>query len=158
MKSLLTNSVIILLVRVFLGGLFIVASLDKIANPDTFAASILNYKIVGSSFALIIATILPSLELLCGLNLILGIYPRTSALLITLMLFSFTLLVLSALFRGLDISCGCFTQDPTASKIGYYKILENMGFMLLGVYLLFVRNYGITILQFFPQQSTSPDK
>jgi uncharacterized membrane protein YphA (DoxX/SURF4 family) len=158
MKSLLTNSVIILLVRVFLGGLFIVASLDKIANPDTFAASILNYKIVGSSFALIIATILPSLELLCGLNLILGIYPRTSALLITLMLFSFTLLVLSALFRGLDISCGCFTQDPTASKIGYHKILENMGFMLLGVYLLFVRNYGITILQFFPQQSTSPDK
>jgi uncharacterized membrane protein YphA (DoxX/SURF4 family) len=158
MKSILANSVIIFFVRVFLGGIFIVASLDKIANPDAFAASILNYKIVGSTLAIIIATVLPSLELLCGLSLILGIYPHTSALLITLMLFSFTLLVLSALFRGLDISCGCFTQDPTASKIGYYKIIENVGFILLGVYLLFVQNYGITIIQFFPQRSKTSDK
>jgi uncharacterized membrane protein YphA (DoxX/SURF4 family) len=158
MKSIFANSVIILLARVFLGGLFIVASLDKIANPDTFAASIINYKIVGSVLAMIIATILPSLELLCGLCLILGIYPRASAILITLMLFSFTLLVLSALLRGLDISCGCFTQDPGASKIGYYKILENAGLMLLGLYLVFVRNYGIAISQFFSQQSDTPNQ
>jgi uncharacterized membrane protein YphA (DoxX/SURF4 family) len=158
MKSILSNTVIILLVRIFLGGLFIVASLDKIVNPDIFAASILNYKIVESTLAVIIATILPSLELLCGLSLLLGIYPRASAILITLMLFSFTLLVLSALFRGLDISCGCFTQDPNASKIGYYKILENIGFMLLGLYLVFVQNYGITISRFFSQQSDTPNK
>jgi uncharacterized membrane protein YphA (DoxX/SURF4 family) len=156
MKSILTNTILILLVRVFLGGLFIVASLDKIVDPAAFAASILNYKIVGPTLAMVIATILPSLELLCGLSLILGLYPRTSALFITFMLVGFTILITSALLRGLDISCGCFTQDPNVSKIGYIKILENVGMIMLGVLLLFVQNYGITLTQFFPQQKNAP--
>ena len=156
MKSILTNTILILLVRIFLGGLFIVASLDKIADPAAFAASILNYKIVGPTLAMVIATILPSLELLCGLSLILGLYPRTSALFITFMLVGFTILIISALFRGLDISCGCFTQDPNVGKIGYIKILENVGMIILGMLLLFVQNYGITLTQFFPQQKNAP--
>jgi uncharacterized membrane protein YphA (DoxX/SURF4 family) len=159
MKSILTNTILILLVRIFLGGLFIVASLDKIADPAAFATSILNYKIVEPTLAMVIATILPSLELLCGLSLLLGLYPRTSALLITFMLIGFTILIISALLRGLDISCGCFTQDPNVSKIGYIKILENVGMIILGVLLLFVQNYGITLTQFFPQQKNeSSDK
>jgi uncharacterized membrane protein YphA (DoxX/SURF4 family) len=157
MKSILTNTILILLVRIFLGGLFIVASLDKLADPAAFAASILNYKIVGPTLAMLIATILPSLELLCGLSLILGLYSRTSALLITFMLIGFTILIISALLRGLDISCGCFIQDPNVSKIGYSKILENVGMIMLGGLLLFVQNYGITITQFFPQQKNTPN-
>jgi uncharacterized membrane protein YphA (DoxX/SURF4 family) len=156
MKSILTNTILILLVRVFLGGLFIVASLDKIADPDTFATSILNYKIVGPTLAVVIATTLPSLELLCGLSLVLGLYPRASTVLITLMLVGFTILIISALLRGLDISCGCFTQNPTASKIGYIKIFENVGMIMLGVWLLFVENYGITLTQLLPRQNHTP--
>jgi uncharacterized membrane protein YphA (DoxX/SURF4 family) len=157
MKSILTNTILILFVRVFLGGLFIVASLDKIVDPAAFATSILNYKIVGPTLAMVIATILPSLELLCGLSLVLGLYPRTSAILITLMLVGFTILIISALLRGLDISCGCFTQDPNVSKIGYIKILENVGMIMLGVLLLFVQNYGMTLTQFLPQQKNAPN-
>ncbi|MGD0591312.1 MAG: MauE/DoxX family redox-associated membrane protein [Bacteroidota bacterium] len=156
MKSILTNTILILLIRVFLGGLFIVASLDKIADPAAFASSILNYKIIGPTLSMLIATILPSLELLCGLGLILGLYPRASALLITCMLAGFTILIISALLRGLDISCGCFTQDPNLNKIGYVKILENVGMIMLGMWLLFVQNYNITLTQFFPQQKNAP--
>jgi len=105
---------------------------------------------------MLIATILPSLELLCGLGLILGLYPRASALLITCMLAGFTILIISALLRGLDISCGCFTQDPNLNKIGYVKILENVGMIMLGMWLLFVQNYNITLTQFFPQQKNAP--
>jgi uncharacterized membrane protein YphA (DoxX/SURF4 family) len=157
MKALFSSTILILLVRVFLGGLFIIASLDKIADPATFATSILNYKIVGSTLAMAVATVLPPLELLCGLGLILGLYPRTSAFLITLMLIVFTILIISALLRGLDISCGCFTQDPNASKIGYIKILENIGMIILGVLLLFVQNFSITITQYLPQQKNAPN-
>jgi uncharacterized membrane protein YphA (DoxX/SURF4 family) len=152
MKSILTNTILILLVRVFLGGLFIVASLDKIADPAAFSASILNYKIVGQTLATVIATILPSLELLCGLSLILGLYTRMSAFLITCMLVGFTIIIISALLRGLDISCGCFTQNPNVSKIGYIKILENVGMIMLGILLLSVENYGFALTQFFLQQ------
>jgi len=156
MKSILTNTILILLVRVFLGGLFIAASLDKIADPAAFASSILNYKIIGPTLSMFIATILPPLELLCGLGLILGLYPRASALLITCMLAGFTILIISALLRGLDISCGFFTQDPNLNKIGYVKILENVGMIMLGMWLLFVENYGITLARFFPQQKNAP--
>lgn len=156
MKSLFSNAIIILLVRLFLGGLFVVASLDKITDPQAFANSILQYKVVGSSLAMVAATFIPSLELLCGLSLIIGLYPRGCELLITLMLVGFTILIASALMRGLDISCGCFTQDPAASKIGYSKILENCGLIVLSVWLLFVRDQGITLLQFFSTQSDKP--
>jgi uncharacterized membrane protein YphA (DoxX/SURF4 family) len=138
MKSLLSNTILILLVRIFLGGLFVVAGLDKITDSQAFVNSVLQYKIVGPTLATWTATILPSLELLCGLSLIIGLYPRGCTLLITIMLVGFTILVTSALIRGLDISCGCFTQDPNVSKIGYQKILENCGLIVLSVWLLFV--------------------
>jgi putative oxidoreductase len=156
MKSILTNPILILLIRVSLGGIFVISSLDKITDPGAFTVSILNYKIVGYTLAAITATILPSLELLCGLSLILGLYPRSSALLITSMLIVFTILVISALMRGLDISCGCFSQDPGVSKIGYGKILENIGMIIMGVWLSCVHNYGITLAQFLPQKKNAP--
>jgi uncharacterized membrane protein YphA (DoxX/SURF4 family) len=156
MKSLLSNKIIILLIRIFLGGLFVVASLGKITDLQAFANSILQYKIIGPTFALYTATILPPLELLCGLSLIIGLYPRGCELLITIMLVGFTILVISALLRGLDISCGCFTQDPNTSRIGYQKILENCGLIVLSMWLLFVRNQDITLFQFFKKQPDKP--
>ena len=156
MKSPISNTIVILLVRIFLGGLFVAASLDKITDPQAFANSILQYKVVGPTLAMCTATILPSLELLCGLSLIIGLYPRGCALLITIMLVGFTILVASALLRGLDISCGCFTQDPNVSKIGYQKILENCGLIILSTWLLFTRNQGINLLQFFEKRSDKP--
>jgi uncharacterized membrane protein YphA (DoxX/SURF4 family) len=156
MKSLLSNTILILLARIFLGGLFVVAGLDKITDSQAFANSVLQYKVVGPTLAMWTATILPSLELLCGLSLIIGLYPRGCTLLITIMLVGFTILVASALMRGLDISCGCFTQDPNASKIGYQKILENCGLIVLSVCLLFVRDQGINIYQFFKKQPDKP--
>ncbi len=157
MKSLLSNKILILLVRIFLGGLFVVAGLDKITDSQAFANSVLQYRVIGPTLAMCIATILPSLELLCGMSLIIGIYPRGSTLLITIMLVGFTILVASALMRGLDISCGCFTQDPNASRIGYQKILENCGLIVLSVWLLFVRDQGINIYQFFKKQPDKPN-
>jgi hypothetical protein len=68
----------------------------------------------------------------------------------------FTILIVSALIRGLDISCGCFTQDPNAEKIGYRKILENVGFILMGVYLVFAKVEGITLLQVLRKKSDFP--
>jgi uncharacterized membrane protein YphA (DoxX/SURF4 family) len=153
MKLLLSNKILILLVRIFLGGIFVIASLNKITDPQAFANSILQYKVVGPTLAMYAATILPSLELLCGLCLIIGLYPRGSELLITVMLIGFTILVVSALSRGLDISCGCFSQDPNVNKIGYQKILENCGLIILSMWLLFVENQDINLLQFIRKQS-----
>jgi hypothetical protein len=75
------------------------------------------------------------------------------------MLFVFTILIIVAMLRGLDISCGCFTQDPSADKIGYKKILENIGMILLGIYLIFVPKYGFSFFDLISKISgTSENK
>jgi uncharacterized membrane protein YphA (DoxX/SURF4 family) len=155
MKSSLSHNILILIIRVFLGSLFVVAGLDKMTDPQVFANTILQYKVIGPTLAMWTATVLPSLEILCGLSLLVGLYRRGSELLMTLLLVSFTVLVSSALMRGLDISCGCFSQDPDVSKIGYRKILENCGLIFLCVWLMIAKNQDIDLKQFFRRQSNT---
>lgn len=126
MKRLLSNDYVLLGVRLVLGAVFLVACYDKILDPAGFTRSILNYRIVEPQTAMLVATVLPWMEFLAGLGLILGVYYRGSSLLIAAMMGLFTLVVLSAVLRGLDITCGCFTQDPNASKVGWMKVGENI--------------------------------
>ena len=46
MKVLFSSTPVILLARIFLGGVFIAAGLDKITDVQAFANSILHYKVV----------------------------------------------------------------------------------------------------------------
>jgi uncharacterized membrane protein YphA (DoxX/SURF4 family) len=137
MKRFLSNDIVVLLARLVLGFTFLVASVDKLAEPNIFATSIMNYKLVSLTTALVLATVLPWVELLCALALLFGISVRGSSLLVGVMLLVFTAAVSSALVRGLDISCGCFTQDPTVGKVAWAKVGENVLLLLLSVFLYF---------------------
>lgn len=128
---------VVLAARLILGFVFVVASIDKASDPNAFAVSIGNYKLVGPTVSMAIATILPWIELLCGLFLIFGMMIRGSSLLILLMLVVFTASILSGIFRGLDISCGCFSRDPSVGKIGWMKVFENAGLVLLSLLVFF---------------------
>jgi uncharacterized membrane protein YphA (DoxX/SURF4 family) len=134
MGQILQNRYIVLLARVVLGVLFIIASFDKVSNPVAFAVSVDSYKLLPHNAALVVATVLPWTELISGMLLVLGVWHRGAGLLLFGMLVVFTVAVGSALVRDLDISCGCFTHDPNAAKIGWQKILENLG--LIGLSLL----------------------
>lgn len=144
MKNFLSNDFIILIIRVGLGILFIMISIEKIAEPAAFAKSIDNYRLIPVSITPALATVFPWLELLCGMALLFGVLMRGSSLLLAGMLAVFTIALLSALIRGLDISCGCFTQDPTAGKIGWMKVLENAGLLALSVILLVSKSKRFT--------------
>jgi len=148
MKPLLSNDYLVLLTRAFLGLLFIVVSLEKIVEPAAFAQSIANYKIVGPPLTVVLATVLPWLELLCGFALLFGIFLRGSSLLLSGMLVVFTAGVISALLRGLDIACGCFTQDPSVGKIGWMKVLQNGTLLVLSVFLYFSSSVRFSISQY----------
>lgn len=137
MKSLLANDYLVLAARIFVGLLFVLVSIDKIANPDAFAVSVTNYKIVSPFFASLFATILPWAELLCGLAVLFGILQKGGSFLLTSLLVVFTAAVASALVRGLDISCGCYTQDPQAGTIGWTKLVENVGLFILTSFLFY---------------------
>ena len=147
MKNLVENPHLVLVVRIFIGLLFIVSSIEKIANPDAFAQSIASYKMLPVWLPLFIATILPWLELLCGFAILFGALTQGASLLLTAMLIIFTIAVMVALVRGLDISCGCFTQDPAAGKIGWMKILQNSTLIVLTIFLYYSRSESHSLLQ-----------
>jgi uncharacterized membrane protein YphA (DoxX/SURF4 family) len=132
-KHLLNNSYIVLPARLVLGFVFVVASIDKIADPNAFAVSIGSYKLVGQSVAMMVATVLPWIELICGLFLMFGIMLRGSSALVLIMLAVFVAGIISGIARGLDISCGCFSRDPNVGRIGWLRVLEDVGLMVLSI-------------------------
>jgi uncharacterized membrane protein YphA (DoxX/SURF4 family) len=127
----------VLACRLVVGVLFLVAGLEKIAHIDTFAASIQNYRLTSPQIAVILATVLPWAELFSGLGVLMGIWTRGSALLTSVFLAVFTLAVISAIARHMDISCGCFTQDPQAQHVGWRKVMENTALLCASLVALF---------------------
>lgn len=157
MKSLLTNPHLVLIVRVFIGLLFIISSLEKIVDPAAFSQSIANYKLLPPWFPDVVATVMPWLELLGGFAVLFGVFTRGSSFLLSTMLIVFTLAVISAILRGFDISCGCFTQDPAAGKIGWMKVVQNSSLIALTLYLYFSDSNSYT-LQRYLQKPVHPDE
>jgi len=117
-------------IQIGLGLLFIYASLDKIWNPGLFAKSISNYRILSLPLLHISAIILPWLELICGIALIINRYQRAANIIIGSLLMIFILATVSAMARGLDFNCGCFSVDSKESNVGLLKILQNTGLFL----------------------------
>jgi uncharacterized membrane protein YphA (DoxX/SURF4 family) len=134
-KSIPSNEYVLLAFRLLLGLTFVFASIDKIADPSSFANAIANYRLVSGSALLIVATVLPWVELLCGFAVLTGLYYRGGTFVLLILLTAFTLAVITGLIRGLDISCGCFTLDPHVSRIGWNKVLENIGMILASLVL-----------------------
>lgn len=122
-----------LCIRLGLGVLFVAASADKLLHPGDFVQVILNYHLAGPALAVWTAALLPWLELLCGLALILNRAASGAALLVTLMLAVFLAAEGSALARGLDISCGCFHSDPTATGGLAWSMARDAGLFVLAL-------------------------
>ena len=99
---------LIWLLALVVGATFVVASLDKIANPVDFAQSTYRYRILPAGLLHPFALFMPWLELTGGLALLLPALRRGGALLVGGMNLMFVIALSAALFRGLDISCGCF--------------------------------------------------
>ena len=107
----MSNKYFVLAIRLVLGVVFIYAAVDKIAEPGKFAQNIYNYRMLPDAFINFMALTMPWLEIICGGLIIAGVFVRGSAFLIAFMLLIFIIAISFALVRGLDISCGCFSQE-----------------------------------------------
>lgn len=122
---LLENKWIIIVIRLILGGIFIYASYDKILNPEYFARIIRNYHILPVFLVNLFAIILPWIELFSGFLLIIGIFTRGAALVISFLLFIFIIVLIVNVIRGLDVECGCFSTQR-GSIVGIELILRDI--------------------------------
>ncbi len=122
---------ITLLARLLIGSLFVYASIYKIFDPSSFAASIRNYGLIPPIYSNLIALTLPWLELGSGVFLILGIQTRAASLLTSSMMLIFLGAIIYAYALGLDIDCGCFSSSAESSgRIAPFHIFRD-GFLAL---------------------------
>ncbi len=129
------NRLFLLLLRLVVGGVFIWAAITKIADPLSFAQDVRNYRLVGLSLSFVTAIILPWVELIAGIFLIIGIFPRSGALLISGLLVFFIILVAVTMLRGIDVECGCFGTFSRKADLGL--ILEDLLWLVMSLALLF---------------------
>ena len=122
----------ILVVRLGLGCLFLWSSLPKIRQPYDFLSSVYNYELVGPKLGVLVAMTLPWAELLAGICLIGGIFVSGALLASIGMAAMFTFVIASALYRGLDISCGCFSASG-AGVIGYSTLIRACAILLASI-------------------------
>ncbi|RKY52853.1 MAG: DoxX family protein [Candidatus Neomarinimicrobiota bacterium] len=123
-------------VRFILGFLFLYASIDNMINPAKFAGIIYHYRVLPIELLNIVAILIPWVEAVLGVTLLLGIWIETSTLILSFVTLFFIVLMISAIVRGLNIECGCFSFDPEGSLISWKRVIEDV-FMLIGSMFLF---------------------
>ena len=121
MTKILENSWIELAARWIIGLTFIYASYHKIFAPADFAKVVYGYDLFPHDAINLIAIILPFIELIAGLALILGIYPRSAVAVINGMLAAFIIVLSINLIRGHEFNCGCFSTK----EAGYFSSTES---------------------------------
>lgn len=121
MKNILQNSWIELAARWIIGLTFIYASFHKILAPADFAKIVYGYDLFPNEAINVIAIVIPFVELIAGLALILGLYPRAAALIINGMLVAYTIVLSINLIRGHEFDCGCFS----AKEAGIFSSAES---------------------------------
>lgn len=117
------------------GVMFLVASFHKVRDPLAFAENIYHYQVLPDSLVNLVAIFLPWLEIVAGIALL--AIPRlrlSSAWLLLGLLIFFTGLVGVTLARGIDVACGCFSSSPDADRIGWTKLAENAGWILVAAF------------------------
>ena len=111
--------------RLLLGAIFIYASIHKIGEPYEFARIVHNYRILPPELVNIVAITLPWIEIVTGLLLVLGLFTRENALIVFGMLCVFIFGMAAALWRGLEIDCGCFRPGADSTNL-WARILEDL--------------------------------
>jgi len=122
--------------RLILGGIFIYASIDKIAHPDQFAEIIYNYKLMPGMAVNIMAIVLPWLEMVAGLFLVLGIWVKDSASILGALLLVFMGAISINLSRGLDFDCGCFSTAGGHKSSAILLLLRDLVLLIPVLHLI----------------------
>jgi uncharacterized membrane protein YphA (DoxX/SURF4 family) len=123
--------------RVILGGLFVFAGVMKLLKPMDFAQAIEAFKLMPekAEHLTVLATfVMPWLEIITGGFLVIGLWARSAALVISALLVVFIGMIASVLVRGLDVNCGCFGkfEYPCTGPMGWCQIIRDLVMLGMG--------------------------
>ena len=133
-----SKSLLYILLRFFLGAVFIGSSWNKLIDPGGFSLVVENHQILPSFLVNLTAIILPWLELVCGVLLITGFKVMGSAFIIDMMLMVFIVMIVFNIFRGLDVSCGCFSNELVMTGNKWVSLARDLGLLAIGLWIFFL--------------------
>ena len=126
----------IFLARLLVGGVLLLAGLAKLKSPASqFLKAILGYDMLPQWSAMVVARVLPWLEVVTGGLLVIGLWSRVAATFGAGLLLVFSSAIVISLLRGKDQDCGCFRSVTPVQWWLIYRNLTLMG-ALLPVYAL----------------------
>jgi putative oxidoreductase len=118
------------LLRILLAALFVLAGGLKILDPAAFAVEINRYQLIPWWGSAILALFLPWLEICVGIGLLTPWFSRGALVWVGALLIVFSVALLSAMLRGLNIDCGCFGRVWQSTGT-FWPLVRN--FVLLGI-------------------------
>lgn len=121
-----------LIARLVFGGLYTYAGAIKTIDPQGFAQSVANYRILPEVLVNPVALWLPMVEVAAGLCLILGPLALGAAALLNGLMIVFMAALGYNWHRGLDVACGCFSTAAEKSDPAML-MLRDTGILLLGL-------------------------
>lgn len=140
--------------RLYVGFIFVTASWHKLIEPGAFAIDIATYQILPLSLVNSMAIVLPWVEIVTGIMLIVGFRTRAAALLIAGMMVVFTVAIIIALGKGLDMSCGCFaSQGANEDPISWHTIVRDLGWLGLALYVLILDRRPLGVDRWWPREA-----
>ncbi len=122
--------------RVLISAVLIYAAISKIFHPFYFSLQIEAYQIIGPPLSIWCSIMLPWIELVAGISILVGFWVRPSSLIATGLFLLFTVAILSALVRGLDIECGCFGSS-FREKVSWGLLVRDALFVALSLFIFF---------------------
>jgi uncharacterized membrane protein YphA (DoxX/SURF4 family) len=124
--------------RLFVAGVFVYASYDKIWEPANFAKSVATYDMLPLWAVNSVSVVLAWLEMAVGVMLTLGLRTRAAAVWASGLLVFFTGLMLYAGITGAGFDCGCFPGggEAAAHQAGYDGALRDALFLLPALWLV----------------------
>jgi len=148
MINILKNKWILLAFRVILGGIFLAASISKILDMNGFVDTVVGYDLIPRTLSEIYGWIVPWVELFLGWALILGVFPRISAVVSILLVISFAIASSYALEKFPDSICGCFGSFIALSH-PISLVIDSIMFLLALAILTNKQQEFLTIGQWF---------
>ncbi|BBD07349.1 MauE/DoxX family redox-associated membrane protein [Desulfovibrio ferrophilus] len=137
-RKLLTHRYLAFAFRLYLGGLFIYASVYKIQYPAEFAEVIAGYQVVPFWLVNTMAVFMPWIELVTGLLLVAGVRSKSAILAIGVMLIMFTLALGYVIIAEIPIGCGCFTS--LEDEVSWKTVVRDLTWLAMAVHVFFFDN------------------